>query len=108
MAAYPTLPLQPGSLDQPSQRAESYVDGAGGHKVYWPAQKKRWTLKHILTEAQRDTLKAFFVTNQFLTITFTWGEDGVTYNAVFLDQPRIAGIDKFPGHREVTVELGEA
>lgn len=107
MAAYPTLPVQPGSADTPSQRAEVFVDGAGGHKVYWPAQKKRWTLKHILSTAQRDTLLAFYATNKLLPITFLWGEDGVTYNAVFLEQPRVSGIDKYPGHREVLVELGE-
>lgn len=108
MAAYPTLPLQPGSADTPSQKAESFVNGAGGHNVYWPAQKKRFVLKHILSASQRATLDAFFVTNQYLSnITFLWQEDGVTYTVKFLERPKIEGIDKYPDHRMVTVELGE-
>ena len=108
MAAYPTLPVQPGSVDVPSQESESFVNGAGGHSVYWPAQKKRFVLKHILSLAQRTTLNAFFVTNQLAAdITYVWGEDGVTYTVKFLKKPRIEGIDKYPDHRLVTVELGE-
>ena len=56
MAAYPITTAHPGSTETPSQKADTYVDGAGGSHVYWPAQKKRFSLKHKLTLAQRDTL----------------------------------------------------
>ena len=112
MAAYPITTAHPGSTKRQSQKAEAFVDGAGGSRVYWPAQKNIFSLKHKLTIAARNTLMTFFATNKLLTSTFNWTEDGgltyTTYNVVFLERPVDEDIPDFPSHRMVSVELGEA
>lgn len=109
MVTYPAFKCYAGSVLTPSQKAADFVDGAGGAHVYWPAQKARFTLKHILNASDDATLRALFAANQLLAMSLVWYEDGLTYTVKFLEQPKrdaIAGIEN--EFRNVTVELGEA
>ena len=109
MAAYPSLTPYPGSVAVPSVNTQQFVDGAGGHHVYWPPQKMRFTLKHILNTADDNALRAIFIANKLASLTFVWFEDGQTYNVKFLSPPRREGIadGAVLDRRNVTVELGE-
>jgi len=107
VAAYPAFNCYPGSAATPSQKAEAFVDGAGGHHTYWPQQKKRFTLKHVLTVADMATLQALWVANKEIPVTFTWYEDGVAYSVKFLEEPKREGLAGTTEFRNVTVELGE-
>jgi len=104
---YPAFNCYPGSAATPSQKAEAYVDGAGDHHVFWPAQKKRFTLKHVLTVADMATLQALWAAAKLVSVAFTWYEDGVVYNVMFLEQPKREGLAGTTEVRNVTVELGE-
>lgn len=111
MAAYPAYKFYPGSVRVPSQKAESFVDGAGGHHVYWQAAKGRFTLKHVLTTAEADALKALWLANKLIPVTFVWYDDTVpvNYNVVFLEEPKAEGLAGLENEkRNVTVELGVA
>lgn len=113
MAAYPTLVCYPGSVKTPSQNADAFVDGAGGHHVYLRPQKARFTLKHVVTVAQRDALDAFYAANRLLSnISFTWYEDNLVYTVTFLERPKYEAVGSssaaIPEFRNCSVELGEA
>lgn len=83
MAAYPSLAFLEGS-------AEEYLDGrsvrratnlAAKARRLAPTDKRRLTLKHMLSDAERTTLETFYGTNKDLAIDVTW--NGATLSCVF-------------------------
>ena len=92
MAAYPS------SLAQLVGSTEEWIDDVdvdravgGGTKVrsFFSAKKRRFTLKHVLTNALRDSMETFYDTNRALAVTLTWAGDGHTYTCLFEGGPRL-------------------
>jgi hypothetical protein len=63
------------------------VNGTVKVRALYTAPKRRWTLKHRLTTAQRDTLQAFYASYRTVTNTFVWAGNGTTYTFVFEGPP---------------------
>lgn len=108
MAAYPTY----------GQLLASEIDGDGGivldraqdgttrGRAFYPATKRAFTVRHLLSAAELVTLHTFYETNKLVTFSFAWtGPDSGTYTCFFAGRPkaRALGPDAF----EVEARLQE-
>lgn len=64
-------------------KADRAVDGTGYVRVFYPAKKHQFALRHTLNATDLATFRSFYDTNRGLTWTLTWGGDGNTYTCVF-------------------------
>ena len=89
MATYPDLPTSYGGDPEPLKMLE--VDRAedGTARVRsLGADKAHFSLEHPrLTEAQRDTMVAFYAANRLLVFDYTSKSDGATRSCIFAAAP---------------------
>lgn len=90
MANYP-------SLTQTLESDEAFVDdlsidravnGAAKGRAFFTAKKREFTVRHILTTAERATLDSFYDSNRTLTVAFTWSGNGSQYDVLFERPPQ--------------------
>ena len=107
MAAYPSLLTL---RDSTEERDAGIVparatNGALRLRVMYPADKRSFEVRHLLTSAERDTLEAFYQAEKLANVAYTWPADGVTYTVRFVAPPQYRRTgDRF----EATVRLMEA
>lgn len=70
----------------------------------YATDKTDFTVVHMLTRAERDTLKAFYTANVTSEFTFYWPGDGQTYTVRFADAPQVS---RRGAYYRVTVRLVE-
>lgn len=89
---YPAFEQLLGSTHEPFDdvQIDRSIDGTAYGRSFYPAKKHRFTLRHVLTKAQRDTLIAFYDANRAVVVDLYWQWDGTTYTSLFLD-----GLPKF-------------
>jgi hypothetical protein len=102
----PAFDPQKGSYPEPTQKSESYVAGDGGGRVYVPASKTRFYIKHNLSTTDVNTLLAFYETNKLLPVDFTWVGDGGVYSCYFEEKPDVRPDEN--NRWEVSVRLIQA
>lgn len=106
MAAYPSYPVTADSTAQAEAGldAERATNGLLRVRALYPADKTSFDVRHILTQAQRDALAAFYTANKLLDVTFRWPGDGQTYTVRFGAAPQFR---RRWLHYEATVRLLE-
>jgi hypothetical protein len=107
MAAYPSYRCTADSTAEPEAGidAERATNGLLRVRALYPADKTTFEVRHILTNAERDALWAFYLANKLLDVTFRWQGDGQTYTVRFGAAPRFRR--RWPLHHEATVRLLE-
>lgn len=88
-------------------RVERATNGTLRARAMWDAEKRAWSVDHVASAAEAETLRQFYADNRTLTFDFIWRGDGQTYVAMFAGQPRFEPIDSRALWR-VTVEIVEA
>ena len=91
MAAYPSLAQLVGSTEEwvDDVEVDRAVGGSTKARSFFPAKKRRFTIKHVLTAADRSTLQTFYNTNRALAVTLTWTGDSQAYTCLFEQAPRL-------------------
>jgi hypothetical protein len=92
VASYPTFGQLLGSEHEPFDdiQIDRAIDGTGYARAFFATTKHRFTLRHILTLAERDQLLAFYASNRTVPVDLVWQFDAATYTNLF-----IAGLPKF-------------
>lgn len=107
MAAYPSLLTL---RDSTEERDAGVVparatNGALRVRVMYPADKRAFEVRHLLTSAERTTLETFYQAERLNDVTYTWPADGAAYTVRFVAAPQY----RRTGDRwEATVRLMEA
>jgi hypothetical protein len=65
------------------------VNGGAKARAFFTAKKRRWTLRHVLTEAELGALQTFYDTYRTSANTFTWSGDGTSYTVIFDGAPSL-------------------
>jgi hypothetical protein len=107
VAAYPSLAQWTGSKDEWTDDIvlDRAVSGGVKARAFFTAKKRRFTLKHRLTAADRTTLETFYNANRLLAVTLTWAGDGNNYTCLFEQPPRFEYIGS--GLSDAEVSLAE-
>lgn len=90
MAAYPsTLPILRTSATQRDGGfdAARATNGALRVRQRFSAEKLDFTIEHMLSTADKNTLEAFYQANKLLNVSLVWPEDGFTYTVRFVGAP---------------------
>lgn len=86
MAAYPTKGIDvAGSMQDPVDDLviDEWPDGSARGRSYVTPGRFKWTLVHILTDADKATLDAFYAANRLAQdISFASPFDGVNYTGL--------------------------
>lgn len=92
MAAYPTAGIDiQGSSQDPIDdlQLDTWPDGSSRGRSYFTLGRFAWTLVHIITDAEKATLDAFYAANRLANdISIVSPFDGVTYTSVIFAGPR--------------------
>lgn len=111
MPSYPDMRIDPDKArDEPTKEAETFYDGAGKAKVYWPESAKRFTFTHhAVDQAAVEEILAFWAANKTTPFDFVWPLDGQTYSVLFAERPLATAVGKeAPSLRNVEIILVEA
>ena len=80
------------------------TNGALRVRVMYPADKRAFEVRHLLTTAERSTLETFYGAEKLADVSYTWPADRVTYTVRFVAPPQYRRV----GDRwEATVRLLE-
>jgi hypothetical protein len=107
MATYPALPLHADSREEPIDEriGERASDGTYRARLLQTAVKRRFRAVHILRDADKQTLEAFYVAQRSAAdISFTWSPDGTTYTCAFGEPPRFQPLANKSWRCEMTLE----
>lgn len=63
------------------------IDGSGYARAFYTAPKDRFTLIHILSETERDSLLSFYASHRTVVVDLTWQGDGAVYASLFFSGP---------------------
>jgi hypothetical protein len=88
-------------------RQERATNGTIRARAMWDTEKRAWSVDHVATAAEAETLRQFYADNRTVTFDFIWRGDLQTYTAMFAGPPRFEPIDSRALWR-VTVEIVEA
>lgn len=105
MPSYPSYRQLLNSRDEPTQPSQTFIAGDGGGRVYVPAKKLKFQVRHLLTKAELVTLLAFYETNKTTAVDLLWKKDGATYSVYFTERPQGDINSNNPRLRDVTVDL---
>lgn len=91
-AVYPAFRQILGSEHEPFDdvQIDRSIDGTGYGRAFFTARKHRFSLRHVLTVAERDQLLDFYDDNRTLPVDLVWQFDRTTYTDLFID-----GLPKF-------------
>jgi hypothetical protein len=90
MANYP-------SLTQTAESGEDWIDdnaidrsvnGTAKGRIFFTTKKRGFSIRHVLTAAEKSTLASFYDTNRALYVTLTWAGDGAQYDCLFERPPQ--------------------
>jgi hypothetical protein len=91
MATYPNLPIDVEGSEQVPIDAidvDEWPNGNARGRSYVTVGRYRWTLKHIVAEADRATIKAFYDSNRLrVDVSYVSSFDGATYNNILITSP---------------------
>lgn len=106
MANYPGFFTLADSTATPQAGTEPARASNGALKLrrLWPDDKHSFEIGHTLTQAQVDSLQAFYAANKNLDITYTWPGDRMARTVRFAAPPQYR---VFTNHVEVRVRLEE-
>ena len=100
MATYPALL----TLRDSTEERDGGVIPALRVRVMYPADKRAFEVRHLLTSAERSTLETFYGAEKLADVSYTWPADRVTYTVRFVAPPQYRRV----GDRwEATVRLLE-
>jgi hypothetical protein len=93
MATYPKLPILDTSRISVMDGIVPVRASNGSLKVrkLFSSDKAEFTVEHLLTKADWDTLKAFYDANYNLDVTFNWPGRTTTYTVRFVTAPQPDG-----------------
>ncbi len=90
--AYPTLMI----LEESEASTEAGItpqratNGALKSRRLYSSDKTDFTVVHMLTRAERDTLTTHYTSNRDAEFSFTWPGDGTTYTVRYSGAPQVA------------------
>lgn len=108
MADYPYFDQLEGSHyeEVDGKRVDRSSSGTVRTQSFYDDVKKVFFPKHIITQAEKDTLDAFVTTNKDASdITFYWFEDSAPYTVLIQSRPKYQPIKA--GIWSVEIELAE-
>lgn len=90
MSTYPNFIQTVNSSDgaEDDIRVERSSNGTTRGRIMWASAKKVFTLEHVLTSDQVDTLEAFYVAERGQTFDFVWGRNNSTHTVFFQVPPQ--------------------
>lgn len=90
MPAYPSFFTLANSVTVSENGAEPTRATNGSLRIrrMWSADKKSFDIGHVLSDAQRATLDAFYAANKDANNTYRWALDGVSYTVRFAAPPQ--------------------
>lgn len=106
MAAYPRLL----TLRESTEERDAGIvparatNGALKLRMLYPADKRTFEVRHLLTTAERATLEAFYAAEKLADVAYTWPADGATYTVRFVAPPQYRRVGD---RHEATVRLME-